>query len=265
MRRIAITIAATVSVVVLLFSYRTSTDQTPVATGRPLTDTQPSSTAGPGTASANGTFTGDAADTRYGPVQVRITVSGGKITEANAIEYPQESGRDVRINSAAVPELNHETLQAQSAQIDTVSGATYTSEGYQQSLQSAILSVLVVVLVPLTTEAGEWLERRVASTPLVRTHTELGDTALWVAIPVALLALLVWWRRREGSRIQADGTGRRTFLAPASTAVTIVLSVLAIAAAGAAGYDIYRIGDSGAQASWQGQFSTSPAPRGAGH
>ncbi|VVJ21683.1 Uncharacterised protein [Amycolatopsis camponoti] len=130
---------------------------------------------------------------------------------------------------------------------------------------NAILSVLVVVLVPITTEAGEWLERRVASTPLVRTHTELGDTALWVAIPVALLALLVWWRRREGLRIQANGTGRRTLLAPASTAVTIVLSVLAIAAAGAAGYDIYRIGDSGAQASWQGQFSTTPAPRGAGH
>ncbi|MGW5718645.1 DUF2231 domain-containing protein [Amycolatopsis sp. NPDC003865] len=122
---------------------------------------------------------------------------------------------------------------------------------------NAILSVVVVVLVPITTEAGEWLERRVASTPLVRDHTELGDTALWVAIPVAVLALLVWWRRRESLR--AD---RRTFLAPASAAVTVVLSVLAVVAAGAAVYDIYRIGDSGAQASWQGQFSSAPAPRG---
>ncbi|QKV80482.1 FMN-binding protein [Amycolatopsis sp. Hca4] len=135
MRRIAIAAAATVSVVVLLFSYRTSTDATPVATGRP----QPSRPASPPTAAGgNGTFTGVAADTRYGPVQVRITVTGGRITAADAIDYPQESGRDVRINSAAVPELNQETLQAQSAQIDTVSGATYTSEGYQQSLQSAI-------------------------------------------------------------------------------------------------------------------------------
>ncbi|MEV5713009.1 FMN-binding protein [Amycolatopsis mediterranei] len=138
MRRIAIAAAATVSVVVLLFSYRTSTDQPPVATGRP----QPSRTAAPpasgSSAGGDGTFTGDAADTRYGPVQVRITVAGGRITDAQAIEYPQESGRDVRINSAAVPELNQETLQVQSAQIDTVSGATYTSEGYQQSLQSAI-------------------------------------------------------------------------------------------------------------------------------
>ncbi len=138
MRRIAIAAAATVSVVVLLFSYRTSTDATPVATGR----TQPSRPASPpATVSAgggDGTFTGEAADTRYGPVQVRITIAGGRITAADAIEYPQESGRDVRINSTAVPELNQETLQAQSARIDTVSGATYTSEGYQQSLQSAI-------------------------------------------------------------------------------------------------------------------------------
>ncbi|MEU0535810.1 FMN-binding protein [Amycolatopsis tolypomycina] len=138
MRRIAIAAAATVSVVVLLFSYRTSTDATPAATGR----SQPSRTAAPPTpitgSAGDGTFTGDAADTRYGPVQVRITIAGGRITAADAIDYPQESGRDVRINSAAVPELNQETLQAQSAQIDTVSGATYTSEGYQQSLQSAI-------------------------------------------------------------------------------------------------------------------------------
>ncbi len=142
MRRIAITAAATVSVVVLLFSYRTSTDQTPVATGRPLGGTQPSHTTAPAASGApaggDGTFTGDAADTRYGPVQVQITVSGGKITDAQAVQYPQESGRDVRINSTAVPELNQEALQTQSAQIDTVSGATYTSEGYQQSLQSAI-------------------------------------------------------------------------------------------------------------------------------
>ena len=141
---------------------------------------------------------------------------------------------------------------------------------------NALLSLLVVVLVPITTDAGEWLERRVAASPLVRTHTELGDTALWVAIPVAALALVIWWRRRESlsaglsaapraaehdsgrpvvtSRV---ATPRRTFLAPASKAVTIVIAVLAVVAAGAACYDIYRIGDSGAQASWQGQFTAA--------
>src|SRR6059058_5782152 len=72
------------------------------------------------------------------PAQVPVTLTPGKVTDRPAVRYPQESGRDVRINSAAIPQLNQETLQAQSAQIDTVSGATYTSEGYQQSLQSAI-------------------------------------------------------------------------------------------------------------------------------
>ncbi len=136
---------------------------------------------------------------------------------------------------------------------------------------NAILAVLVMILVPITTDAGEWLERRVASTPAVRTHTELGDTALWVAIPVAVLAILVWWRRRESLASQAADTDssavvtrRRTFLAPASTAVTMVLVVFSIAAAGAASYDVYRIGDSGAQASWQGQFNATPTAPGPG-
>lgn len=123
------------------------------------------------------------------------------------------------------------------------------------ALPNAILAVLVVILVPITTDAGEWLERRVARTPLVRTHTELGDTAIWVALPVAVLALLVWWRARE-----TTAKPRRTFLAPASTAVTVVLAVLSVAAAGAAVFDVYRIGDSGAQATWQGQVGTAPAP-----
>lgn len=122
---------------------------------------------------------------------------------------------------------------------------------------NAILSVAVVVLVPVTTSAGEWLEHRVAQTPLLRAHTELGDTALWVAIPVALLALGIWWRQREA----AGGSGRRrSFLAPMSVTVTRVVAVLAIVAAGAAVYDTYRIGDSGAKASWTGNFSTTPTP-----
>ncbi|MFC0432084.1 DUF2231 domain-containing protein [Kutzneria buriramensis] len=145
---------------------------------------------------------------------------------------------------------------------------------------NAILAVFVWIMVPVTTNAGEWLERRVPSTDLLRTHTELGDTALFVAIPVALLAIVVWWRQRESVAAQQAATSdvdeptgggtttmtktatrRRTFLAPASTAVTTVVAVLAVLAAGGACYQIYRIGDSGAQASWQGKFSSDPAPR----
>ncbi|WP_043714645.1 DUF2231 domain-containing protein [Kutzneria sp. 744] len=148
---------------------------------------------------------------------------------------------------------------------------------------NALLAVVVVTLVPITTDAGEWLERRVPRTDLLRAHTELGDTALFVALPVAVLALVVWWRQRENtiatqpaeSDVDAPTAGgtatmaktavrRRTFLAPASKTVTTVIAVLAVLAAGAACYQVYRIGDSGAQASWQGKFSSEPAPRG-GH
>ncbi|MBF9071208.1 FMN-binding protein [Streptacidiphilus fuscans] len=86
----------------------------------------------------SGTFTGQAADTRYGPVQVQLVVSGGKISNVNVLQYPNESQRDMDINSYALPTLNQEVLSQQSAQIDMVSGATYTSNGYAQSLQSAL-------------------------------------------------------------------------------------------------------------------------------
>jgi uncharacterized protein with FMN-binding domain len=84
------------------------------------------------------TINGAAADTRYGPVQVQIKVSGNRIVSSDAIVYPTNERRDREINDYAVPQLNDETVQAQSASIDTVSGATYTSDGYRQSLQSAI-------------------------------------------------------------------------------------------------------------------------------
>ncbi|MGV9455035.1 FMN-binding protein [Streptomyces sp. NPDC003635] len=84
------------------------------------------------------TVTGVTASTKYGPVQVRITLSGSTITGATAVQYPDETARSQDISSAAVSKLNQETLAAQSANIDTVSGATYTSAGYRQSLQSAL-------------------------------------------------------------------------------------------------------------------------------
>lgn len=88
--------------------------------------------------SSSGTFTGDAVQTRWGPVQVQITVANGKITKAEAIQYPQENHRDIEINSYAVPALNQETVAAQSADLDAISGATVTTNGYIQSLQSAL-------------------------------------------------------------------------------------------------------------------------------
>lgn len=139
---------------------------------------------------------------------------------------------------------------------------------------NALLSVLVVAIVPVTTSAGEWLERRVSDTSLLHDHTQLGDTAIWVAIPVAVLALVIWWRQREDAPAQAgpvDGgsgvttaTRRRTYLAPRSTTVTRIVAVLALVVAGGAVYDIYRIGDSGSKAAWTGNFSSTPAQDGPG-
>ncbi|GGL09002.1 DUF2231 domain-containing protein [Mangrovihabitans endophyticus] len=145
------------------------------------------------------------------------------------------------------------------------------------ALPNALLAVLVVILVPITTSAGEWLEHRVDHTALMRDHAELGDTALWFALPVALLALAVWWRDREAGPAQSGGapTGsgggtatmvaRRTYLAPASTTVTRVIAALAVVFAVAAVVDTYLIGDSGARAAWTGNFSDAPTGGDAEH
>jgi uncharacterized protein with FMN-binding domain len=97
------------------------------------------SAGGTGTSgSVSGTFDGTAAQTRFGPVQVRIIVSSGKITDVQALQVPNGNHHDAAINGHALPILREETLAAQSADIDTVSGATITSDGYRESLQAAI-------------------------------------------------------------------------------------------------------------------------------
>lgn len=126
---------------------------------------------------------------------------------------------------------------------------------------NAILSVLVVLLVPLTTSAGEWLEGRVPQSDLLHKHTELGDGAIFYALPIAVLALVVWWRQRE-SRAES---GRRTWLAPLSAPVTTVVAVLALVVGAAGVFGIYRIGDSGSKAAWTGGFSATSTAGGGDH
>ena len=84
----------------------------------------------------SGTFTGDVTNTRYGPVQVKITVQNGKITDARAVQAP--SGSNDRYTQMAVPRLREQTIAAQSANIQGVSGASFTSYGWYTSLVSAI-------------------------------------------------------------------------------------------------------------------------------
>ncbi|MBU3866657.1 FMN-binding protein, partial [Streptomyces sp. 4503] len=82
------------------------------------------------------TVTGDVAQTQYGPVQVSLTVSGGKITGARAVKTPNSGPQSEQIAKDSIPKLNQQAVSA--AKVDTVSGATYTSEGYAKSLQSAL-------------------------------------------------------------------------------------------------------------------------------
>jgi uncharacterized protein with FMN-binding domain len=87
---------------------------------------------------ADGTFVGETATNKWGPVQVQVTISDGEVTDVTALQTPDSKRKSVQINDYATPILRQEALSAQTAEIDTVSGATYTSVGYAQSLQSAL-------------------------------------------------------------------------------------------------------------------------------
>jgi uncharacterized protein with FMN-binding domain len=175
MRRITLWALSTIAALVLAFSYRTSTmgaggattvaaatvpapsTPDPATTGSPTTNPttpgtptpgtptpsatkQPSATRQPSATKQSGsrTYQGTMAQTQWGPVQVTITVTDGRITDVAVPTYPNGNFRDQEINAYALPTLRQETLTAQSAGIDAVSGATVTSDGYKESLQSAL-------------------------------------------------------------------------------------------------------------------------------
>lgn len=161
MRRIVLALMGTLTAVILLFGYRTSTggtasaapltSQSTTKTNTPTVSSTASAAAGSSGAGSGGsggttgsatttskTYDGAVTGTRWGDVQVQITVVAGKITAAITLETPSGNGRDQEINSYAVPILNQEVITAQSASIDTISGATVTSDGYIGSLQSAL-------------------------------------------------------------------------------------------------------------------------------
>ena len=169
MKRISLWLLATISVLVLLFGYSTSTSGPSAATGGSSYEStagsgstgsgstssgsgssgstssgsgsagsSSSSSSGAGSSTTSRTVTGSVAQTQWGPVQVTITVAGGRITKVDVPVYPNGNGKDEEINSYALPVLTQETVKAQSASIDMVSGATVTSNGYLESLQSAL-------------------------------------------------------------------------------------------------------------------------------
>ena len=159
MKRNVLWLLSTITVVVLLFGYHTSTSgalsagsgtvvSSPTQPGRASAASGQGGAGSGGSGSGNGTggstattpttVTGGIAQTQWGPVQVELTLNGRTITDVTMLQYPSGNPQDDQINSYALPILIQDTLDAQSAQIDMVSGATVTSVGYVQSLQSAL-------------------------------------------------------------------------------------------------------------------------------
>jgi uncharacterized protein with FMN-binding domain len=141
MRRSPIVLAATAAGTagVLAFHAHSPAVQTATAaaTATPVpTTTSAKSKSKP--SGASGTATGAAVDTRYGAAQVRVTVRNGKIVKLEALQLQGNDPRSVEISSSAEPVLQQEALAQQTAAVDAVSGATYTSASYEQSLQSAL-------------------------------------------------------------------------------------------------------------------------------
>lgn len=141
MKRVIFAVLSTVTGLVMLLSFKThavtSTTVAAAAVSRPSVAAGVASTR-LSTITGTKTVTGKRVDTRWGPVQVQITVTGGRITSAQAVVYPQGNPQDQAISAYAIPTLNAEAKAAGSAHIDAVSGATFTSQGYIASLQSAL-------------------------------------------------------------------------------------------------------------------------------
>jgi len=160
MRRVVLALLATAIGLVLLLSYKA---HTPVPVGSALTSPdsgsspQTTPTAGTGTGTGtggssgstttttttsgkvqNGTFVGDPITSQFSTIQVQVTVSGGKITDITVVQDADNEQHSAEVDAFAIPTLKSEALSAQSANIDSVSGATYTSQSYTQSLQSAL-------------------------------------------------------------------------------------------------------------------------------
>jgi uncharacterized protein with FMN-binding domain len=162
MRRAIITIGSTAAGLAALLAFKShpiadaSAAATPATTPTPTLATghsgagkaasasssaQPSASArssGPASTTKTRTLTGTVANTEHGPMQVQVVLTDNRITKVNVLQRTDDGQESNQIDSFAIPKLTSETLTAQSARIDAVSGATYTSAGYIQSLQSAL-------------------------------------------------------------------------------------------------------------------------------
>ncbi|WP_405746792.1 hypothetical protein OG422_27585 [Streptomyces sp. NBC_01525] len=117
-----------------------------------------------------------------------------------------------------------------------------------------VLALVSLISVPLTTHAGEWLERHVDSDPLVRAHTALGDELLPWALALFLVSTAVWWSYRRAAHHAPDSAGSTSAVA---LPLRLTAAVLSVVIGVGAGVQVYRIGDSGAKAAWHDGYSAT--------
>jgi uncharacterized protein with FMN-binding domain len=117
-----------------------TTPTSDASTPSPSSSTSASSSASPSasTGAEDGTYTGAAETTRFGTTQVKVSISGGRITDVAAVQLNQDDPRSTQISQEAAPLLRTEVLAKQTAAVDAISGATYTTDAYEASLQSAL-------------------------------------------------------------------------------------------------------------------------------
>jgi uncharacterized protein with FMN-binding domain len=153
MRRVILAVTATIAGLVALLSFKSHAPTLAAATGTtggsPTSSSStsssssvpgefPTGSAAPKLTAGQSTLTGHVANTVYGPVQIQLVVQDSKIVKVAILEQPTNTIHDIQIGEFAFPRLISETLTAQNAKIDAVSGASYTSAGYIASLQSAL-------------------------------------------------------------------------------------------------------------------------------
>ena len=139
-----------------------------------------------------------------------------------------------------------------------VAGAARPRWARRMGVVLPVTALVTLAMVPVTTHAGEWLEQRSGHGPLLRRHTELGDTLLPWALGLFLVATAVWWIGRRTAPVTSAVAGASWQRAGWLRAVAVVVAV--VVAAGAV-VDVYRIGESGAKAAWEGSTQSAPASR----
>jgi len=143
------------------------------------------------------------------------------------------------------------------AAVMVVCSALWPAARRRLGVGTPVVAFAALVSVPLATHAGEWLEARVPSTPLVRRHTELGDSLLpWVLV-LFVLAAGLWFLQRRAA-VAGGAAGGAAGAATRPGALFVVAAVLSVVAAVGSVVQVVRIGDSGAKAVWSGQVTSAP-------